>query len=54
MRKLDCLGLIVIGFYIPALTPRLNRSEASLQLSEKRTPGEHGTLLRIIFYFKFI
>jgi hypothetical protein len=34
MRKVDGLSLILIDFYVPALTPRLNSTENSLQLSE--------------------
>jgi hypothetical protein len=34
MRKVDGLSFIFIEFYIPALTPRLNSTETSLQLSE--------------------
>jgi hypothetical protein len=37
MTKLDGLSLIFIDFYVPALTPRLNSTEASLQLSENIT-----------------
>jgi hypothetical protein len=37
MRKVDCLSLIFIDFYVPALTPRLNSTEPSLQLSENIT-----------------
>jgi hypothetical protein len=33
MRKVDGLCLIFIDFYVPALTPRLNSTETSLQLS---------------------
>jgi hypothetical protein len=33
MRKVDDLGLILIDFYVPALTPRLSSTETSLQLS---------------------
>jgi hypothetical protein len=34
MRKVDGLSLIFIDFYVPALTPRLNSTETSLQPSE--------------------
>jgi hypothetical protein len=34
MRKVDSLSLIFIDFYVPALTPRINMTETSLQLSE--------------------
>jgi hypothetical protein len=34
MRKVDGLSLIFIDFYVPALTPRVNSTETSLQLSE--------------------
>jgi hypothetical protein len=34
MRKVDGLSLIFIDFYAPALTPRDNSKETSLQLSE--------------------
>jgi hypothetical protein len=34
VRKVDRLSLICIVFYVPALTPRLNGTETSLQLSE--------------------
>jgi hypothetical protein len=37
MRKVDGLSLIFIDFYVPALTPRLNSSETTLQLSENIT-----------------
>jgi hypothetical protein len=37
MRKVDDLSLIVIDFYVPAHTPRLNSTETSLQLSESIT-----------------
>jgi hypothetical protein len=37
MIKVDGLSLIFIDFYVPALTPRLNTSENSLQLSENIT-----------------
>jgi hypothetical protein len=36
-RKVDDLRLIFIDFYVPALTPRLNSTETSLQLSENTT-----------------
>jgi hypothetical protein len=54
MRRVYDLSLIFIDIYVPAHTPRLNSTETSLQLSENITPGEHETLLPIIFYFKFI
>jgi hypothetical protein len=34
MRKADGLSFILIDFYVPALTQRLNCIETSLQLSE--------------------
>jgi hypothetical protein len=34
MRKVDGLSRIFIDFYVPVLTPRLNSSERSLQVSE--------------------
>jgi hypothetical protein len=37
MRKLDATSLIFIGIYALALTPRLNSTETSLQLSENIT-----------------
>jgi hypothetical protein len=37
MRKVDGLSLILIDFYVPALTSRLNSTETSLQLSENIT-----------------
>jgi hypothetical protein len=37
MRKVDGLNLIFIHFYVPALTPCLNSTETSLQLSENIT-----------------
>jgi hypothetical protein len=33
-REIDGLSLVFIDFYIPALTPRLHRSEAALELSK--------------------
>jgi hypothetical protein len=37
MRKIvDGLSRILIDIYVPLLTPRLNSSETSLQLSEKQ------------------
>jgi hypothetical protein len=33
MRKVDGLNLIFIHFYVPALTPRLNSTDTSQQLS---------------------
>jgi hypothetical protein len=54
MRRVDDLSLIFIDIYVPALTPRLNSTETSLQRSENMTRGEHETLLQILFYFKFI
>jgi hypothetical protein len=32
--EIDGLSLVFIDFYVPALTPRLHRSEAALELSE--------------------
>jgi hypothetical protein len=37
MRKVDGFNIIFIYFYVPALTPRLNSTETSLQLSENIT-----------------
>jgi hypothetical protein len=37
MRKVDGLGRIFIDFFAPALTPRLNITEPSLQLSANIT-----------------
>jgi hypothetical protein len=37
MKKVDCLSLIFVDFYVPALTPRLNNTDTSLQLSENIT-----------------
>jgi hypothetical protein len=37
MRKVYGLSLILIEFYVPALTPRLNSIETSLQLTENIT-----------------
>jgi hypothetical protein len=37
MRKVDGLSLIFIDFYVPALTPRLNSTESSLQRYENAT-----------------
>jgi hypothetical protein len=37
MRTVDGLSLIFIDFYVPALAPRLNSTETSLQLSENTT-----------------
>jgi hypothetical protein len=37
LRNIDGLSLIFIDFYAPALTPRLNSTETSLQLSENIT-----------------
>jgi hypothetical protein len=37
MRKVDVPSLIFIDFYVPALTPRLNSTKPSLQLSETIT-----------------
>jgi hypothetical protein len=37
MRKVDYLSLILIHFYVPALTRRFNSTETSLQLSENIT-----------------
>jgi hypothetical protein len=34
MRKVGGLNPILIDFYVPALTPSLNSTETSLQLSE--------------------
>jgi hypothetical protein len=35
--ELDGLSLVFIDFNVPALTPRLHRSEAALELSENIT-----------------
>jgi hypothetical protein len=37
IRKVDGLSLSFIDFYVPALTPRLNNIETSLQLSKNIT-----------------
>jgi hypothetical protein len=37
LREVDGPSLILIDFYVPALTPRLNSTETSLQLSENIT-----------------
>jgi hypothetical protein len=37
MTKVDGLSLIFIDFYVSQLTPRLNSTETSLQLSENIT-----------------
>jgi hypothetical protein len=37
MRIADGLSLIFIDFHVPALTPRPNSTETSLQLSENKT-----------------
>jgi hypothetical protein len=37
MRKVDGPSLIFIDFYVSALTPRLNSTETSLQLSDNIT-----------------
>jgi hypothetical protein len=34
MREVDCLNLVFIDFYVPALTPRLDCIKTALQLSE--------------------
>jgi hypothetical protein len=34
MREVDCLSLVFIDFYVPALTPRLDCIKTALQLSE--------------------
>jgi hypothetical protein len=34
IRKVDDVNLIDIDFYVPTLTPRLNSTETTLQLSE--------------------
>jgi hypothetical protein len=36
-RKIDGLCLIFVDFYVPALTPRVSRTETALQLSENIT-----------------
>jgi hypothetical protein len=36
-RNVDGLSLILIDFYVPALTPRLTITDNSLQLSENVT-----------------
>jgi hypothetical protein len=36
-KLVDRVSLIFIEFYVPPLTPRLNRTETSLQLSENIT-----------------
>jgi hypothetical protein len=37
VRKVDGLSLIFIDFYVPALTPRLDSIETSLQVSDNIT-----------------
>jgi hypothetical protein len=37
MRKVDDLSLLIMEFYVPALTPRLSSTETSLQLPENIT-----------------
>jgi hypothetical protein len=37
MRKVDGLSIILIDYYVPALTPRVNSTETSLQLPENIT-----------------
>jgi hypothetical protein len=37
MRKVDGQSLYFIDFYVPALTPRLNSTETSLQISQNIT-----------------
>jgi hypothetical protein len=37
MRNVDDLNLVIIDFYVPALTPHLSNIEASLQVSESIT-----------------
>jgi hypothetical protein len=49
MRKVDGLSLIFIDFYVPALTPRLNSTETSLQLSENRI---HKVKFKVILRLK--
>jgi hypothetical protein len=39
MRKVGGLSLTFIYFYVPALAPRLNSTEISLQLSENMRPA---------------
>jgi hypothetical protein len=34
IRKVDCQSFMLIYFHVPTLTPRLNSSETSLELSE--------------------
>jgi hypothetical protein len=34
MREVNCLSLVFIDFYVPALTPRLVCIKTALQLSE--------------------
>jgi hypothetical protein len=34
MREVDRLSLLFIDFYVPVLTPRLDRIKTALQLSE--------------------
>jgi hypothetical protein len=36
VREVDCLSLIFIDFYVPALTPRLYCIKTELQLSENK------------------
>jgi hypothetical protein len=37
VRKVDGLSLIISDIYVPALTPRLNSTETSLQFSQNIT-----------------
>jgi hypothetical protein len=37
VRKVDGLSLIFIDFYVPTLTPRLNNTETSLQITKNIT-----------------
>jgi hypothetical protein len=39
MSKVDRLSLILINFYVPALTPRLNSTKTTLQFSENTLCG---------------
>jgi hypothetical protein len=48
MKKVDDLSIISINFYVPALTPRLNRSETSLQLSGNITLFAVRAYIRVI------
>jgi hypothetical protein len=48
MTKVDGLSLLFIDFYVPALIPRLNSTETSLQLSEKITSLRYSTITNLL------